>query len=206
MKGTLERIFSEFKKDTILLAIGVIILGLILIFFPLMATDIICYAIGGLLIVGGICKIVEYFREPPAYAFGSFGLMLGTLLSVVGLVFIINPGVLAKIVTTIIAVILIADGVLKIQHAVNLSRIKAARWWIVLTVGIVISVIGIIAMFNPFGTVALFMRIIGIVLVINGVFDLFTLFYVTKSVRTFTDALSEHEALNVEAVPVDEEK
>ena len=204
-KNPIGRLLKEFKKDSIFTAIAIIVLGIILTFFPEKATNIICYVIGALLLAGGVIKLVEYFRAKAVEAFGSFGLVGGTLLAVIGLVFIVNPGVLAKIVTTVIAVILIADGVLKIQYAINLSRVDAGRWWVVLTVGIVMTLIGILAIFNPFETVAAFMMVVGIVLIISGVFDLITIFYVSKSVKAFDEAISAREALNVEAEPIDEE-
>lgn len=201
-----EQMINSLKKDTVFVAIGIIIIGLILAIFPSLASAIICYAVGVFLLTGGIFKIVEYFRTKTVEIFGSFGLVTGTILCVTGIVFIVNPTILAKIIVTLIAVVLIADGVLKIQYAINLSRVNANHWWIVLATGIAISLAGVIAMFSPKEVGDLFMRIGGIVLIIDGIMDLCTVFYASKAIRSFNDMLKENQALNVDAIPVDNEE
>lgn len=201
--GAIKQIINGFKKDTIYLSIALILLGLVLVIFPEKSTLIICYSVGILLLVGGVFKIVGYFRAKGTEIFGSLGLVGGSLLCVGGLIVILKPEILTSFLTTILAVILIADGVIKVQYAIDLYRVDGDRWWIVLTAGIVMTILGIIALFNPFGTVAAIMIIIGILLIINGILDLVMLVYVAKTLKVFNDALLSEDALNVDAVPVD---
>ena len=201
--SAIKQIINGFKKDTIYLAVALILLGLVLVVFPEKSTLIICYSVGILLLVGGVFKIVSYFRAKGTEIFGSLGLVGGSLLCVAGLIIVLKPQMLASFLTTILAIILIADGVVKVQYAIDLYRVEGDRWWMVLTAGIVMTILGIIALFNPFDTAAAIMIIIGILLIIDGITDLIMLVYVAKTLKIFNDALLSEDALNVEAVPVD---
>lgn len=200
--STIKQIINGFKRDTIYLAIALILLGLVLVIFPENSALIICYSIGVLLLVGGVFKIVSYFRAKDAEIFGSLGLVGGSLLCVLGFVIILNPSFLESMIVRIFAIILIADGALKTQYAIDLFRVKGDRWWIVLATGIVIIILGVLAIFNPFGTATALLITIGIILIIDGITDIIMLFYVSKTLRLFNEALAAQNALNVEAVPV----
>lgn len=202
--NTFGKIINDFKKDTIFIAIGVIIIGLLFAIFPSVATTVFCYLIGAMLLAGGIFKIVEYFKNKNIEVFGSLGLVIGTLLSVVGIVFIVNPTILIELIITVIAVIIIADGVLKIQYAVNLARVNARGWWVFLALGIALSVVGIIAMLSPLEVSNAIMMAAGIVLIIDGVIDIVTVIYASKALKNFNDEIVAQQALNVEATPVDD--
>lgn len=201
--SAIKQIINGFKKDTIYLSIALILLGLILVIFPEKSTLIICYSVGILLLVGGVFKIVGYFRAKGTEIFGSLGLVGGSLLCVGGLIIVLRPDMLTSFITTMLAVILIADGVIKIQYAIDLSRVGGERWWLVLTAGIIMTLLGILALLNPFGTVAAIMIIIGILLIVDGILDLIMLVYVAKTLKVFNDALLAQDALNTSAVPVD---
>lgn len=201
--SAIKQIINGFKKDTIYLSIALILLGLILVIFPEKSTMIICYSVGILMLVGGVCKIVGYFRAKGTEIFGSLGLVGGSLLCVGGLIIVLRPDMLTSFITTMLAVILIADGVIKIQYAIDLSRVGGERWWLVLTAGIIMTLLGILALLNPFGTVAAIMIIIGILLIVDGILDLIMLVYVAKTLKVFNDALLAQDALNTSAVPVD---
>ena len=59
----------------------------------------------------------------------------------------------------------------KIQFALNLKNISD-KWTYNLIVGIVSMIMGLILLFNPFESAALFLRIIGIILVIGSIAEL----------------------------------
>ena len=57
---------------------------------------------------------------------------------------------------------MLADGVLKIQYAVDLLRIKGQGWWIILLTAIIMAAAGIVVLFNPFASAVALMTFAGI--------------------------------------------
>ena len=83
---------------------------------------------------------------------GSYGLVQGVTLLAFGMFFVIKPGFIAVFLGTALAIIIIVDGILKLQYAVDFYHLESDKWWIELIGAVVMVVIGIIALLNPFST------------------------------------------------------
>ena len=57
-------LFSRIKKDMILNALIVLVLGAILLFYPTAATALVCYVLGALLLVYGGITMHQYLNDP----------------------------------------------------------------------------------------------------------------------------------------------
>ena len=82
--------------------------------------------------------------------FGSFGLVQGISLLAFGLFFVMKPEVIAMFFGTILAIVIIIDGILKLQYGIEFYHMKADKWWIEAVVAAFMVVMGVIALFNPF--------------------------------------------------------
>ena len=112
------------KREIIFMAIALIIMGAVFVIFPAASAVTICYIIAAALCVWGITRLAGYFRTSRFNIFGSYGLVQGAVLLAGGIFIFIKPEFLAGFIVTIIGIIMLADGVLKIQYAVDLLRIK----------------------------------------------------------------------------------
>ena len=125
---------------------------------------------------------------------GSYGLVQGVTLLAFGMFFVIKPGFIAVFLGTALAIIIIVDGILKLQYAVDFYHLESDKWWIELIGAVVMVVIGIIALLNPFSTSSALIVFIGIALMIEGLWDFISLMRIVsvtkkagKAIKNFKD-------------------
>jgi uncharacterized membrane protein HdeD (DUF308 family) len=122
-----------------LLALGIlmIILGAFAIAAPYGATLAVQFALGWILVIGGIAEAIHAFM---ARGWGGFLLELlsAILYLVVGVLLLVNPVGGALALTIVLAVFLIVEGIFKIMMAM---RVRDHRGWGWLLASGVLSVI-----------------------------------------------------------------
>lgn len=198
----LKRAVRSVRKDLIWIAFVLIAAGVLFLVFPDSCSKIICYLIGGALLIGGVVSIVTYLKYGRDEPFSSFGLVRGTALVVIGVFILINPEFLIGFLSSILGIVLIIDGTLKLQYAVDLLRLKISGWMAVLILALAAVVFGVLILFNPFATARTLMYFIGISLMIDGVSDLGTMLYINRCVKRLRKqikaAKTEAEAFDAE--------
>ena len=179
------------KREIIFMAIALIIMGAVFVIFPAASAVTICYIIVAALCVWGITRLAGYFRTSRFNIFGSYGLVQGAVLIAGGIFIFIKPEFLAGFIVTIIGIIMLADGVLKIQYAVDLLRIKGQGWWIILLTAIIMAAAGIVVLFNPFASAVALMTFAGIFLIADGIADIVSLLYISRKINRLKKAMEE---------------
>ena len=169
MEGLVKKI-KGIRNEMIGLSIVLMLAGIFMILFPNTSGNIICRGVGAVLCIWGVVRLVAYFRNNEIL--GSFGLVQGVALA--GL----NR-------TTIPKIIIIVDGILKLQYALDFRKLDANGWWIEAVCAAVMIILGIVVLFNPFATVAAVMLFIGVVFVFEGAWDLVSILYISKIAKEF---------------------
>ena len=192
----------NFRKDILWVAVVLIAAGVLFLVFPDSCSRIICYLIGGAMFLGGVISIVTYLKSSRDMLFSSFGLVRGTGLVVLGIFLLINPEFLIGFLSSILGIILIVDGTLKLQYAVDLLRLKVSGWVSVLLLAITAVILGVLVLLNPFATARTLAIFIGIALAVDGISDLGTLLYVSRCVKKLKKKINE---IRAEADAIDAE-
>lgn len=175
------------KIELIIISIVLFALGLFLVVFPEISQLIICKAVGIALCVWGVLRLITYFSMVRKEIFASFGLVQGISLLAFGLFFVMKPEVIAMFFGTILAIVIIIDGILKLQYGIEFYRMEADKWWIEAVVAALMVVMGVIALFNPFDSSVALMIFIGIVLMVEGVSDLISIIRISAFVKKLKD-------------------
>ena len=178
-----------------IISIALFVLGLLLVIFPTASQEIICKGIGVALCVWGVLRLINYFRIAGSEILGSYGLVQGVTLLAFGMFFVIKPGFIAVFLGTALAIIIIIiDGILKLQYAVDFYHLGSDKWWIEFIGSVVMVIIGIIALLNPFSTSSALIVFIGITLMIEGLWDFISLMRIVsvtkkagKAIKNFKD-------------------
>ena len=168
------------KIELIIISIALFVLGLFLTIFPEVSQIIICRAVGIALCVWGVLRLMTYFRMSREDVFVSFGLVQGISLLAFGIFFVMRPEAIAVFFGTAIAIIIIIDGILKLQYAIEFYHMEAQRWWIE---AIVAALMGVVALFNPFGSSTVLMMFVGIVLMVEGLSDLISIIRISSFIK-----------------------
>lgn len=189
MNGIYKKL-KTIKLEIIIVAVALFVLGLFLVIFPAASQEIICKAIGVALCVWGVLRLINYFRIAGNEVLGSYGLVQGVTLLAFGMFFVIKPQVIGVFLGTALAIIIIVDGILKLQYAVDFYHLQSDKWWIELIGAVIMVVIGVIALLNPFSTTTALTVFIGIALMVEGLWDFISLMRIVSVTKKAGKAIS----------------
>lgn len=177
------------KIELIIISVVLFALGLFLVVFPEISQLVICKAVGIALCVWGVLRLITYFSMAKEEVFGSFGLVQGISLLAFGIFFVMKPEVIAMFFGTVLAIVIVIDGILKLQYGMEFYRMEAKNWWIEVVAAALMVVMGIIALLNPFGSSVALMIFIGVVLMIEGASDLISIIRISSFVKRIKNSL-----------------
>ena len=157
-----------------------ILFGLVLLIWPGTTTRIVCMLLGGVLLIYGAFQVVICLMNRERTFLSQGMLILGIVLSVIGLWILLRPDMIIMAVPVIVGVVILIHGVHNVIQAVDLQRENYDKWWLALLLGILTVAFGGMLVFNPFAAVEMAVRMIGISLIYDGVSDMWILSRVFK--------------------------
>lgn len=138
------------------------IIGFIVAFLP----KIITYTLYGVCIIIALFCVIEIIQGVSS---GDFSIVIpsiiGTALLIAAIIFL--PTITAFGISFIGGIVVAAMGISKIVRAVNSKNSVAGG-----IIGAIMLIVGGICIFNPFGAVKVARIIVGIVMMLNGLFNL----------------------------------
>ena len=159
------------------------VLGVVLIAVPDLSAGFLCKLCGVLLILFGAVKILGYFsRDLYRLAF-QHELAFGLLLIALGVILISRTGAAISVLCTMLGIYILADGLLKIQVALDAKRFGLPKWWMILTSAILVGIVGFLLIFRPWEGAQALMILLGISLITEGVMNLITILTAVKLFR-----------------------
>ena len=156
-----------------------LLLGILLLIHPVAFSQAVCYVLGVCALIYGIWKILGYWKDRKIGGVFQLELIVGVILTVIGLVALFKSEVLLSVLPVIIGLIILMDGLVTINQALNLRKLDY-RWKYFLPMGIVVAVFGLILVLNPFGSAMLLMRFLGFTLLVDGCCDLWWYYKLKK--------------------------
>ncbi len=171
---------KEIKSSLLIMSGFYIIVGLVMLIAPGFVSNSICYLIGALcLIVGGLA-IYTYIASEVYGSLGAALLIVAIVFIAFGIFIILNPETFLSFIPIIMGVILVVDAFGKMQSSMTLKKYGYEYWWEVMVAAAIIFVFGILLLFNPFESLILLIRMLGIFLAIDGLANLLTVLSYTK--------------------------
>ena len=171
----MNNILKNIKKSFIITSLLYILFGIILIVFPEDIGRLICYLFGGIIMIFGIINIINYISKEAYQPFNNYSLVTGLICAAVSIIFFAKADFIISIFPFIFGVIIIINSIIKVQQAFDMKRIGYAKWWWVLVFAAVSLVLGIIVVVNPFAAAKTLIIFVGVVFIIDGIADLFTM-------------------------------
>ena len=181
-----KTLFQRFRNQTLFRAAATIVAGLVMVIFPSMTQSTIAYVLSIVLVLFGLFRLLRYFHKTDRDGDGD--LEYGSPVDfVVGVVFIVLAGLVAKMFISIIPLVfgifILICGVLKLEQGIALLRVKSNKAKPVMIIAAVTVAIGLFAAFNPFSAGRVLIVIIGAGLLFSGITDLVTAGFVSKIMK-----------------------
>jgi len=152
-----------------------VILGIILVLFPRLSTELVCILAGAVLVIYGAVTLIGFFagrRES-----GGFMLepLLGVLAVVVGGFLLAHPGFILSVIPFILGVYILLDGAVNLKRGLDMRTYGYAGWTTTLTMSVISLILGAAIVWNPFKAGINLWRIIGAVFIYQGMVDVFAI-------------------------------
>lgn len=164
-------------------AVSLVILGAVLLFWPKATLELICKMVGIILLIGGIIRILGYFTKEMFQLAFQFDLGLGIVSIIIGLIMLFRTEDLVQVVFTFLGILILVDGTLKIQTAIEAKRFGIQKWWIILSISLMVTSVGILLITMPWKTTEFVIRLIGINLALDGFLNLWVVQNTVKVIR-----------------------
>ena len=159
------------------------IFGVLLMIFPEISVSMIGTLVGCLMIAFGAFKIVGYFSKDLFRLAFQYDLAFGILLAVLGVIVLIRPGELLSLLCITLGIAILADGLFKIQIAVDSKAFGISKWWLIFISAILTGCIGLLLIFRPVETTVVAMTILGAALLLDGIMSLITVLTTVKIIK-----------------------
>ena len=191
---------KDMKKQLTLTAIFSILLGLVLAIWPDATKMAVSYLIGAALVVFGVIQVVRYFVYEVRLDLFRYDFVSGLILLGAGVFLLMRPEIIVGFLPVLLGIAIVIDGAVKIQQSMDLLRAGYRRWWLVLLLAALALAAGGVLLINPFEAASTLVLMIGIVLIYNGVTDLWTISRVSGRLRQ----MRAEASVAVSGVDVDE--
>ena len=202
---------AKINKSVYVTAAVYIVLGLVMVIYPETTMKTFCLALGAIFAVLGIINLVIYFTRNVMDSVYRYDFVSGVMLILAGLMFIVKMDKIIELIPMILGVLILLDGVIKLQHAIDLKRIDVGGWIYVFVFSMLCLSVGTVCIWQPEFIASTIVVIMGISYIFCGITDFVTIFLlrrkmkshaadtVVEAVKTETDTATETETVTEKA-------
>ena len=173
----MKSIIQDMKHNYFVNAVIMVLLGLVLVIWPHILGVLLCYLLGGALIVMGVFQLISFLRGERLGFYNKFVMMMGIVLVLLGIWICTQPHIVLSIIPVVVGIIVLIHGLMDIQYTLDIKKAGSTKWWIALIAAILTLVVGLLLVFNPFTAYEITMVLLGIAMLYDGESDLALLLF-----------------------------
>ena len=160
------------KTGYIIMSVLVCALGLALIIAPKALYPWLGRVLGIVMIVFGGVKLAGYLSRDLFRLAFQYDLAFGILLAVLGVLALSCPHAAMGVLSMLLGIPVLADGLFKIQIALDARTFGIRRWWVILGLAALTCGFDAVLLFPPSVGVLLMTVLMGISLLLDGILNL----------------------------------
>lgn len=169
LRNSIENMYKRMIWYSIGTSLITIITGIVLLLVPELSGKVLGIIVGIIFLIEGINSIYKYFHREGAKLY-NLNLVFGVIYAVLGVVIILVPSSVVEFITICLGIYMIVNGASKVNYALWLKRGNEDSWLITLATGILVAIVGVLVIFNPFASLTL-TKLAGAFLIITGILD-----------------------------------
>ncbi len=179
----MKSIIQDMKQNYFVNAVIMVVIGLVLVIWPHILGVMLCYLLGGALIVMGLIQLVGFLRGERIGFYNKFSMLMGIVLILLGIWICTQPHIVLSIIPVVVGIIVVLHGLMDIQYTLDIKKTGNTKWWIALLFAILTLVVGLLLVFNPFTAYEISMILLGVAMLYDGGSDLVLLIFSYLSQR-----------------------
>lgn len=173
----MKSIIQDMKHNYFINAVIMVILGIVLVIWPHILGVMLCYLLGGALIVMGIFQLISFLRGERLGFYNKFVMMMGIVLVLLGIWICAQPRIVLSIIPVVVGIIVLIHGLMDIQYTLDIKKAGSEKWWIALIAAALTLIVGLLLMLNPFTAYEITMVLLGVAMLYDGGSDLALLLF-----------------------------
>lgn len=186
---------KKLKWNLLLMSVMYLGLGVFLLMRPGTALNVVCYALGVIVLACAAAQLVRYFISEHGVLQSQLTLISGLICLGLGAFLILRSDIVVSILPIVFGLFVVFDSIGRVQNALDLRRCGYASWRGFLFLPVLSVVLGVVMILNPFGTMETLVMAIGIILVVEGAINLFSALYTVLAVRRFAKLHPETQSM-----------
>lgn len=139
----MEKFLKKGSFVSILTSLVILAVGVLMICNPDVVTSIVGYVIGGVFVVLGFYKVINYFVSKGKYDFYNYDLVYGILAIVLGIIVMLCMNSITSLLRIMIGIWILYSGLLRLTFSFKLKKFYVDSWVFSLVASILMIVAGL---------------------------------------------------------------
>ena len=157
---------DETRVPLIFQVVVELVIGVFLIIYRDMTTNVLFIVIGALMVCYGVFDLIAFVTNNRNYSFRR-GLTIGVLITIIGVAFIVQAEALKNLLAIIIGALILIESIVNCRRSFILKNLGSEKWYILLISSLVVLVFGILICIYP----NMFGEIISLIMGIGVIFE-----------------------------------
>lgn len=175
----LEKFLKKTGLSSLVSSIIFAILGIILITNPQQTVKIVSYILGGIFVLTGIVRIINYIITKGKYNIYNDGMFFGIIAIILGVVTICYSKQIGNIFRVLIGLWIVYSSIVRMDVSFRLKVLENRTWLYSLIIAIAMLICGIYIACNP-GAILV---TIGVVILIYSILDIIESLIFLKDIK-----------------------
>ena len=186
---------KKLKWNLVFMSVLYLGLGIFLVMKPGTALNIVCYALGGVVLACAAVQLIRYFVVERGVFQSQLTLISGLVCLALGAFLLLRSDIVVSILPIVFGLFVIFDAIGRVQNALDLRRCGYDSWKGFLLLPVLSVVLGVILIANPFGAMETLVMAIGVILIVEGAINLLSALYTVLAVRRFAKLHPETQSV-----------
>ena len=166
----------------IILSVLYVITGIVILIWPNMTMPLLGKALGIGMLVVGFTHIIVYFTKDHFATILHMDLTIGVVFAAFGAFMLMHADFVEMAIPFGVGILLLIGAMTKIQYALDMKRMYAVRWKIMLVLALILAVLGIVLLYNPFSATVL-LYVIAISVILDGILNIFCVLFLSHRMK-----------------------
>ena len=171
------------KTGYIIMSVLLCLLGVALLIRPDASVLLIGRLLGIGMILFGAIKLAWYLSRDLFRLAFQYDLAFGILLMALGVITLVNPDETIGFLCVMYGILMLADGLFKVQITLDAKSFGISRWWAILLAAAATVVLGVLLVLRPGDGAQVLAMLLGASLLVDGVLNLIVALLTVKIIK-----------------------
>ncbi|MBO5265709.1 MAG: DUF308 domain-containing protein [Ruminiclostridium sp.] len=187
----IEDTLTETKALYLFICLVELVLGVFLMFFSEITSQILTIVLGAVLAGVGVFNIISYLMNTSS----SFrqGILSGVISTALGIAFIAQAETIVNVTSIILGVFVIFEGLTCCKRSILMKKLDFDKWFIPLIIALLASVFGFLILIFPDFFEDAITIIVGILLAIESILGIWSIIFLISLRKKAEEKLTEDE-------------